>query len=212
MSRKKIYWDTSIFLCFLNEAESDRRKICEDVLHHARLDEIRIYTSTYTIAEVIAPKRKAIPNAVRLTAIEVGMIRSMFKWPFIIPIELDERTAHMAVGIARDYSLAPADSVHAASAILWKLEAIHAWDRDFSAVSKIIKVESPQFISPQATLPGIEARLPIGPRPEDFTAFQNGIILPVPIPAASEETPSQPDQKPNPITTPHPAAKPGEMV
>ena len=27
----RLYWDTSVFLCFLSEEEEDRRLICEDV-------------------------------------------------------------------------------------------------------------------------------------------------------------------------------------
>ena len=162
---KRIYWDTSVFLCFLNKEEEERRKICEDVLQSAQKDLIHIYTSTYTIAEVIHPKRKSIPSARRLTADEVEKIRSMFKWPFITTIELDERTAQFAVCLARDLGLQPADAVHSASAILWKLEALQAWDRDFSAIADKIPVENPTYFSAQAKL---ELLPPVGPTPEDF--------------------------------------------
>src|ERR1035438_7686319 len=92
---KRIYWDTSVFLCFLNKGEDERRKICEDVLQSAQKDLIHIYTSTYTIAEVIHPKRKSIPSARRLTADEVEKISSMFKWPFITTIELDRKSTRL---------------------------------------------------------------------------------------------------------------------
>jgi predicted nucleic acid-binding protein len=54
----RIYWDSSCFICLLNKAEQDRRKICEDVMRHARNGEFEIWTSTWTIVEVIRPKRK----------------------------------------------------------------------------------------------------------------------------------------------------------
>jgi len=56
---KKVYWDSSCFICFLNrnDVDKERRLICEDVLRHARDGEIEIYTSVFTIAEVIRPKR-----------------------------------------------------------------------------------------------------------------------------------------------------------
>lgn len=91
----------------------------------------------------------------------------MFRWPFITTIELDERTALFACDLARDHGLSPADAVHAASAILWKAEALQAWDRDFSAVSNHVAIEQPYFLSAQPFLEGME-RTTLGPNPEDF--------------------------------------------
>src|SRR6266568_8319325 len=54
---QKLYWDSSCFICFLNKDEADRRIICEDVLRHARNGDVEIWTSTWTIVEVIRPKR-----------------------------------------------------------------------------------------------------------------------------------------------------------
>jgi predicted nucleic acid-binding protein len=164
---RQLYWDTSVFLCFLNREEETRRRICEDILQHASMEDVHILTSTYTIVEVIRPKRKSIAKARQLTPGEIGKIKQMFRWPFITTIELDERTALFASDLARDHNLAPADAVQAASAILWKVDALQAWDRDFSAVSHQVAVEEPYFLSAQPMLEGIE--LPnIGPTPDDF--------------------------------------------
>lgn len=54
---EKKYWDSSCFICFLNKGEDHRRAICEDVLRQARDGNIEIWTSTWTIAEVVRPKR-----------------------------------------------------------------------------------------------------------------------------------------------------------
>lgn len=61
----------------------------------------------------------------------------------------------------------PADAAHAASAILWKLDALQAWDRDFSAISNLITVEEPAFVTKQPRLDGMTPER-IGPAPEDF--------------------------------------------
>jgi len=55
---KKLYWDSSCFICLLNDAdyERERRAICEDVLYNAQHNAVQIWTSTFTIAEVIRPK------------------------------------------------------------------------------------------------------------------------------------------------------------
>ena len=91
----------------------------------------------------------------------------MFRWPFIRTIELDDRTALYASDLAREQGLAPADAVHAASAILWKAQVLQAWDRDFSRVSQHILVEQPRLISVQPTLPGID-RVRISPSVDDL--------------------------------------------
>ncbi len=167
MAKRRIYWDTSIFLCFLNRDEVERGKICEDVLQHAAMEEVLILTSTYTLVEVIRPKRQSLPASQRLTPKQIETIKGMFRWPFIQTIELDDRVALYASDLARDHGLLPADSVHAASAILWKAEVLQAWDRDFSSISHLIPVEQPQLISKQLKLEGTE-RSRIAPSPDDF--------------------------------------------
>lgn len=51
-----VYWDSSCFICFLNRDETHRRTICEDILRHAKDGTIQLWTSTWTIVEVIRPK------------------------------------------------------------------------------------------------------------------------------------------------------------
>lgn len=167
MGKRRIYWDTSIFLCFLNRDELERSKICEDVLQHAAMDEVLILTSTYTIVEVIRPKRRSLPTSKLLTPTQIEKIKGMFRWPFIQTIELDDRTALYASDLARGHGLSPADAVHAASAILCKAEVLQAWDRDFTSISQQIPVEEPQLISKQLKFEGVEGSR-IGPTPEDF--------------------------------------------
>lgn len=53
---RKLYWDSSCFISYLNENERERREICEDILEHARNNAVEIWTSTFTIVEVIRPR------------------------------------------------------------------------------------------------------------------------------------------------------------
>jgi predicted nucleic acid-binding protein len=196
---RTLYWDASCFICFLNKDEAERRVICEDVLRHAQSGTIEIWTSTWTIVEVIRPRRqgskplppwaveaikaieKSFPDAQReleqlwrryqafdpskkLTVTQIAKIQGMFEWPFVKKINLDQRVANKAVELARDCGLKPADSVHAASAILKKVDALQRWDRDFDKVKYLIAVEEPQRISD----PSLWDLLPVGPNPEDF--------------------------------------------
>jgi predicted nucleic acid-binding protein len=64
MAVRKVYWDTSCFISYLSSThpeEQARAQICEDVLNHARNDEIEIWTSVWTIVETLRPK--AIPKS-----------------------------------------------------------------------------------------------------------------------------------------------------
>lgn len=159
----QVYWDTSCFLCFLNRAEEERRKICEDILYHAQNGSVRLWTSTWTIVEVVRPKKLA--SAKKLTADQILKIQAMFQWPFLKKIQVDERVAAEAVRLARDFGLRPADAVHAASAILRKVAVLQRWDRDFDKIGSLITVEEPRWMSAQQTL--IDGfRRPIGPEPE----------------------------------------------
>src|SRR5260221_11476058 len=71
MTPKRIYWDTSCFISYLSGTHPDeiaRSLICEDVLKHARSDQIEIWTSVYTIVETIRPKTAYEPTPAPLWA------------------------------------------------------------------------------------------------------------------------------------------------
>src|SRR3954469_5696113 len=135
---KVLYWDTSVFLCFLDKREDDRRKICEDILHHAKDGNVTIATSTFTIVETIRPKW-VVPPAV-LTAEQIRIIEGMFRWEWIKKYQVDERLALKAVALARDFGLRPGDSIHAATAIGCKADVLQQWDRDFGKVAHLVTV------------------------------------------------------------------------
>lgn len=162
---KKLYWDTTAFLCFLNPQESDRRMICEDILQNAQKGEVRLCTSTYTIVETIRPKKVSIPNARHLTADEIKDIEKMFRWSWIEKVPVDQQVAFKAVQLARDYGIPSADAVHAATAIRKEVDELQAWDRDFSAVDHLIAVRMPSMITQQMSF--LET-VPLGPTPVAF--------------------------------------------
>lgn len=165
---RRIYWDTGCFLCFLNKKETTRREICEDILQNAKLGKVIIYTSTFTIAEVIYPKRSTLIDTRRLSPAEIIKISGMFRWPWLKKVDLDQRIAFYAVELARDYSMLPADAVQGATAILLKqVDALQRWDRDFSKIAHLITVEEPFRLSTQTSFPNMLP--PIGPTPDDFS-------------------------------------------
>lgn len=55
--KKRIYWDSSCFICFLNSDEAERGYICEDILNDANAGKVELWISTWVIVEVIRPKQ-----------------------------------------------------------------------------------------------------------------------------------------------------------
>jgi predicted nucleic acid-binding protein len=103
----------------------------------------------------------------RLTKAQINMIAGMFEWKWLQKVLIDERTAKKAVELSRDYDLKPADAIHAASAILKKVDALQRWDRDYDKVKTLIVVEDPKRLSAQTDLIPDFRRL--GPHPDDFS-------------------------------------------
>src|SRR5438045_4796483 len=100
-SKPRVYWDSSCFICFLNKTEADRRKICEDVLYHAQDRKIELWTSIWTIVEVVRPNRHSIPSAGKLTAQQIRTIQGMFEWDWLKKVQVDQIIAIKAVELQR---------------------------------------------------------------------------------------------------------------
>lgn len=166
-----IYWETSVFLCFLSKGELARRAICEETLREARDGKIKLITSMITMVEVIRPK--GVPHPLALTADEQSKIEGMFKWPWLRKIQVHEKVAAKAVELARIYKLKPMDSIHAATAVLSGVDEFHKWDRDYSKVASLLNIVEPYRISPQPTL--IDVHKPIAPLPDEFSSDPSGI-------------------------------------
>ena len=164
---RRLYWDTTCFICFLNQDEAERRLICDDILRHARDGKVLLYTSTFTIAEVLYPKRSSIQDRRKLTPNQADKIAAMFKWRWLRKYDVDQRVAQQAAELARKYELLPADAIHAATAIVHAVDELQHWDRDFSKIGHLIQAAHPNRMSPQNPLPGFP-EAPLGPTPGDF--------------------------------------------
>jgi len=151
----RIYWDSTAFICFLKKAESERRRICEDVLYHARDGKVQLFTSSFTVTEVIRPHIGDGVGTRLISVEEIGEIQAMFQWPWIKKVDLDQRVARKAVELERDYGLATADSIHGASAIVAKADVLQHWERrdEFGKISRLIAVEQPRMLTYGAVTP-----------------------------------------------------------
>jgi predicted nucleic acid-binding protein len=154
---RRVYWDTSVFVCFLNPTEDKRRLIARENLKHAELGKIEIFTSVITLAEAIKPKGVAGKD---VTQEQRRRIRAMFDWQFIRLCLLDKNVAVIASELRLDHGMRTPDAIHAATAIALrnnpsvKLDALQHWDSDYAPVSAKVPVENPSYFSPLGPLFG----------------------------------------------------------
>ncbi len=62
-NRRKLYWDSNCFIAYISSAhpsEAQRALICVDVLENAQRNTVEVWTSVFSIAEVI--RRKLPPS------------------------------------------------------------------------------------------------------------------------------------------------------
>ncbi len=147
--QRAIYWDTSVFLCFLRKHESERRAICEDILRHAHDGKVSLYTSSFTVTEVIKPLRMEITGPRPLSSDEVEDLQGMFHWPWLKKIALDHRVAQDAVNLGLNFALTAAEAIHAASAIVAKVDVLQQWERSaaLERVNRLVAVEAPRMLT-----------------------------------------------------------------
>ncbi len=198
-SAERLYWDTSVFLCFLAPEEQERRRICEALLRNAQAGHIEICTSMYTIVEVIRPR--AIKHTVPLTPEQVAKLEGMFRWPFLKKIQVHEALALKAARLARENGLKPADAIHAATALDQHASELQAWDADYGKVAHLIKVTEPAYLYTKGPIFQVAN---IGPTPEDFTLAPPADAAPGERPAVAEGgAPALPDDSPeDPVEPP----------
>ena len=122
------YLESSVFIALLKGEivdGVDRAEIAQHILDDATGSNKRwdIFTSSFTLAEVIKDRRKPL-----LTPEEEKKIADYFKHDYIKLVILDRAVGEKARTLARNYSLHPADAVHLASAIQAKADELLTWD------------------------------------------------------------------------------------
>lgn len=123
---KQPYLESSVFIALIkNEVVDgvDRAGIAQHILDDASPGRWPIFTSAFTLAEVIKDRRRPI-----LTAEEEQRIGDYFKHDYIKLVILDREVWESARRLARNYSLKPPDAVHLASAIKAKADELLTWD------------------------------------------------------------------------------------
>ena len=84
-----------------------------------------------------------------LSSDEVADLQGMFHWPWLKKIALDHRVAQDAVNLALNFALSAAEAIHAASAIVAKVDVLQQWERSVALekASRLVAVEAPRMLT-----------------------------------------------------------------
>jgi hypothetical protein len=84
-----------------------------------------------------------------LSSDEVEDLQGMFHWPWLKKIALDHRVAQDAVNLGLNFALTAAEAIHAASAIVAKVDVLQQWERSaaLERVNRLVAVEAPRMLT-----------------------------------------------------------------
>ena len=120
------YLESSVFIAFIKGEVIrgvDRGEIAQNIFDDAANGRWPIFTSTFTLAEVLKDRRRP-----QLSVTEEQRIDAFFQHEYIKLVTLDRDVAELARKLARAHGLRPADAVHLASAIKAKADELLTWD------------------------------------------------------------------------------------
>ncbi len=134
----KRYWDANCFLGWFNN-EPDKADKCKGTLEKAQNGELIIITSALTLTEVIKIKNKPV-----IKPEKEDIIRNFFKQEYIVIRNVDRKVGEYARNLIWKYEfLNPKDSIHVATAILFKIQTLNTFDTDLIKLDN--KIENPSL-------------------------------------------------------------------
>lgn len=122
-----VYWDACLFIDVLQKKHQDRVDACLSLVARARHNEFTIITSALSIAE--ANKLQHLGETIgALPEAQSKLILDFFENPFIHVRTLDRQVAELAHQFTRTHALMPNDAIHAATAIINRVDVLYTYD------------------------------------------------------------------------------------
>lgn len=122
MGVEKIYWDSDVFLGWLQEEEG-KVDLCRATLERAKKGEVLIVTSALTLAEVLWMR-----NAPRISKDKAELVQRFFRRSYIRVYNVTRKIAESAQEQVWDNSVKPKDAIHVATAIKLNLKYLETFD------------------------------------------------------------------------------------
>lgn len=124
---RRVYWDLCTFLGLINQ-EPGKVNNCSAVWKEAENNDVIIYTSFFTFAEVF--KVRCIDKSKPLSEDGDRQIELLLRQPFIRAIVVDELIGVAARRLLRYHTQCkkPSDGIHLATAIRLNVDEMHTFD------------------------------------------------------------------------------------
>ncbi|WOI53708.1 type II toxin-antitoxin system VapC family toxin [Parvularcula sp. LCG005] len=123
------YWDACMWIALINQ-EAGRDDACRYVLQRAQRNEVQIWTSSFTLAEVF--KKRCIPGTQEtgISASNDANFEDFIEQPFVTQVQVDRDVGVAARRLLRRYPVLkkPQDAVHLATALIYSLDELHTFD------------------------------------------------------------------------------------
>jgi len=122
------YLESSVFIALIKGEvinTVDRGEIAQHILDDASAGRWPIFTSTFTLAEVVKARNRPL-----LTPAEEQRIDDFFKHDYIKLVILDREVGEFARKLARNHGLRPPDAIHLASAVKAQADELLTWDEN----------------------------------------------------------------------------------
>lgn len=137
---RRFYWDACAWIAFIQQEQlpdpngivEDRESMCRSVLVAAKEGKAEIVTSTLSLAEVC--KNPASVSR------EAGRFADFLELDYVLLVSVDRAVGEKAREIMQGgiASLKPADAIHAATAIVANVEALHTFDRKLLSLDGLL--------------------------------------------------------------------------
>lgn len=126
----KYYWDACIWIELINNPDGVRGQCCKHVLNLARENKCEIWTSSFTLAEVI--KRKCDGKGASIQQEKDEAFEDLIEQEFVKKVSVDVDIAKVARRLLRRFPKIgkPQDGIHVATCLMENLDELHTFDRE----------------------------------------------------------------------------------
>lgn len=130
-----IYWDANPFCAVFNK-EAERLEDCLSVLRAAESGEVKIVTSSMTLAEVVKSR-----NAAKISAGKEAVLYDFFQNDFLVFVSVEWFVGNKARQIMHQHpTLKPIDAIHLAIAVRAKVSEMHTYDKALIRLSRKVGI------------------------------------------------------------------------
>ena len=123
---RNVYWDACVWIRLIGKEAGWEN--CEHIINEAKAGNVKVWTSTLTVAEVY--KAKFPGGSASLAADKDSLLEDFMKQDFVQLVQVDLDVASKARGLCRKHQKLkkPNDGIHFATALIYNCDEFHTTD------------------------------------------------------------------------------------